>query len=106
MMPTEAMLNSLQTATWRSKAYGNNPVGSSACEVVCYDVPGRESRGDRCRIRPPTHVTHDYPGGAAQPTVCELADNAVELAEKAAELRPMMASVTVSLVEAAALTTA
>ena len=54
----------------------------------------------------PTHVTHDYPGGAAQPTVCELADNAAELAEKAAELRPMMASVTVSLVEAAALTTA
>ena len=53
-----------------------------------------------------THVTHDYPGGAAQPIVCELADNAVELAEKAAELRPMMASVTVSLVEAAALTTA
>ena len=54
----------------------------------------------------PTHATHDYPGGDAQPTVCELAVNAVELAEKAAELRPMMASVTVSLVEAAALTTA
>ena len=53
MMPTEAMLDSLQSATWRFKAYGNNPVGSSACEVVCYDVPGRESRGDRCRIRPP-----------------------------------------------------
>ena len=49
--------------------------------------------------------THDYPGGAAQPTVSELADNAAELADNAAELRPMMASVTVSLVEAAALTT-
>ena len=46
------------------------------------------------------HDTHDHPGGAAQPTISELADNAAELADNAAELRPMMASVTVSLVEA------